>query len=263
MLIICNGAFKSGSTWLHAIVEAILNLRSIELSEIPDHYGPQSSPVPRLKEKTLAAFIAAEDIEQKNYLTKVHFFADSVLSKTYPESVRFLFVERDLRDAIVSHYHHFSIYRKIKLSFASYYWLVGRFKAYEIWLFNTRAKKYFSDDRFFLYAAMKADPGAAIQRVCNLLGLAELNAAEVEQVISQTSLDAMRKQAEQGDRRYYHETGADNSKLFRKGLVGEYKRNFGDRELGDIENIMQGRFSAFSRGIYGLVFTLRRKLLYR
>jgi len=92
MLIICNGAFKSGSTWLHAIVEAILNIRSIELSEIQDHYGPQSAPVSSLKEKTLAGFIVAEDIEQKNYLTKLHFFSDSVLSKTYPESVQFLFV---------------------------------------------------------------------------------------------------------------------------------------------------------------------------
>jgi hypothetical protein len=263
MLIICNGAFKSGSTWLHAIVESILKLRHISLSEIPEQYGPQNSPVSRLKESTLAKFIAAEDIAQKNYLTKAHFFGERVLSEKYPSNVQFLFVERDLRDAIVSHYHHFTIYRKSKLSFASYYWLVGRFKAYEIWLFNARARQYFPEQRFFLYATMKANPADAMQRVCGLLGLAQLSDTEVAQVISETSLDTMRKQAEQGDRRFYHGAGADNAKLFRKGLVGEYKDHFGDSELRDIENIMEGRFSLFSRSLYGLTFTLRRKLVYR
>ena len=34
MLIICNGVFKSGSTWLHAIVTELLFLRDIKISTI-------------------------------------------------------------------------------------------------------------------------------------------------------------------------------------------------------------------------------------
>jgi hypothetical protein len=245
-------------------VEEILDLRSIELSDIPYSYNPKGPPSFRLQENTLPIFIEAHDLEHKNYLTKAHFFSAKVLAAPYPSGVQFLFVERDLRDAIVSHYHHFSIYYKIKLSFSLYYWLIGRFKAYEIWLFNARARKYFQDAKFFQYADMKANPREAMQRICSLLGLRRLSDAEIEEVICRTSIDQMRNQAAQGDRRFYHGAGeGNNAKLFRRGKVGEYKQYFGDAELSDINRIAQGKISWLSRTIYTLTFTLRRKLGFR
>jgi len=262
MLIICNGAFKSGSTWLHAIVEGILEIRGVALAEIPVRYGPKSSPVSRLKESTLADFVEAEDLDSKHYLTKAHFFSEILLRTSYPANVKFLFIERDLRDAIVSHYHHFTIYRKWRLSFEVYYYLVGRYKAYEIWLFNERCKKYFPSDLFFNYAEMKRDCRAAIHRLCSILELEPLTTEEEDRVIAVTSLDAMRKNAAEGDRRFYPETGSDNEKLFRKGKVGEYKEYFSERSLADIDEIMNGRFSSVGRSLYSLLFTLRRRISY-
>ena len=38
MLIICNGAFKSGSSWLHAVLIELLKVQNIALSRVPNSY---------------------------------------------------------------------------------------------------------------------------------------------------------------------------------------------------------------------------------
>ena len=38
MLIICNGAFKSGSSWLHAVLIELLKVQNVALSRVPDSY---------------------------------------------------------------------------------------------------------------------------------------------------------------------------------------------------------------------------------
>jgi hypothetical protein len=87
-----------------------------------------------------------------------------------------------------------------------------------------------------------------------------LSDAERQAVIERTSLESMRKQAASGDQRFYHGAGEQNSKLFRKGKVGEYKDYFGPSSLKDIARIEAGSFSALSRLVYAGLFTARRKL---
>lgn len=260
MLIICNGAFKSGSTWVHALVDVILDVRSVPMTDIPEQYNLSKSPVSKIAESKLPDFVANEDILNKNYLTKAHFFQVDTLSRSYPDGVRFIFVQRDLRDAVVSHYHHLKVYRNFKYSFKTYYRFLGRYKAYEIWLFNQRCKKYFGDENMFTYADMKADTGAAIDHLCKIIEVAPLSDEERQAVVDRTSLDSMRKQAASGDQRFYHGAGDQNSKLFRKGKIGEYKEHFDASSLKDIDGIEAGRFSALGRMVYALLFTVRRKL---
>jgi hypothetical protein len=260
MLIICNGAFKSGSTWVHALVDVILEVRSVPMTDIPEKYNLGKSPVSKITESMLFEFCNNENIVEKNYLTKAHFFQVDTLSREYSENVKFIFVERDLRDAIVSHFHHLKVYRNLKCSFSTYYRFLGRYKAYEIWLFNQRCKKYFGGENLFNYADMKADIGAAMDRLCTIIGAESLNPEERQSVVDRTSLDAMRKQAAGGDQRFYHGAGDKNSKLFRKGEVGEYKEYFDAVSLKDIDKIESGHFSALSRLVYAVLFTMRRSM---
>ena len=44
--------------------------------------------------------------QNRIFVNKSHFYQIDTLSRNYPESVVFLFSERDLKDSIVSHYFH-------------------------------------------------------------------------------------------------------------------------------------------------------------
>ena len=44
MLIICNGVFKSGSSWLHAIIIEVLKINKIQLNKVPKNYVKLGSP---------------------------------------------------------------------------------------------------------------------------------------------------------------------------------------------------------------------------
>lgn len=260
MLVICNGAFKSGSTWIHALVNSIIQMRSIPLAAVPPAYSSGKSRVSLIAESRLADFIQTEDIRQKNYLTKAHFFRESTLAHSYPKDVIFIFIERDIRDAIVSHYHHFMANNNLKFSFRLYYWLIGRYKAYEISLFNHRCRQYFGDSNFFSYEVMKTDVPAAVRRLSQILGVEQLTDAEIESVVADTSLDSMRAKAKAGEIIYYHSAGDRHSEMFRKGAVGEYKDYFDTNMLRDIASAAELQFSAVNRYIYQVLFTYRRAL---
>jgi hypothetical protein len=260
MLVICNGAFKSGSTWVHALVSSIMQVRAISLTPVPQTYSSGNSKVSLIAENQLESFVQTEDIRKNNYLTKAHFFKEATLARSYPKEVVFIFIERDIRDAIVSHYYHFMANNNLNISFRLYYWLIGRYKAYEISLFNHRCRQHFGDSNFFRYEEMKADVAVAIRKLCDILGVEQLTESEIQSVIAETSLDSMREKAKAGKIIYYHSAGGRHSEMFRKGAIGEYKEHFDPRMLRDIAVAGELRFSAINKYIYQVLFTYRRAL---
>ena len=122
MVIICNGAFKSGSTWLFLIIEEILKLKKNNYNETL-HNEWQSS-------KNSAFLFNDGNIKEalphyldKNdsfFLTKAHFLSEETyitLKENCNDELKIFFIERDLGDAIVSHYHHVIIQTNKNFSF--------------------------------------------------------------------------------------------------------------------------------------------------
>ncbi len=260
MLIVCNGAFKSGSTWLYELVNSILRVKNISLSEVPTTYSPGRSPAMKIAQEKLQQFIEDEDVKANIYLTKAHFFRLETLKAQYPDEVKFLFVERDLRDAIVSHYYHLKVYSKVNLGFKFYYWFLGRYKAYEIWLFNERCRLFFSNERFFKFEEMKTNVENTMDRLTDLLDLPKLELDEKAQVEDNSNLEALRKRASQGDNTHYHAAGKENAKLFRKGEIGGYVNYMSESQIKDSLAIENGHFGWLSKVWYFLFFELRRKI---
>ena len=91
MLIICNGVFKSGSTWLHAIVTELLFLRDIKISTINKKYTNNVKSPTSIVESKFLEFLKNEDFSKKNYINKSHFSSEEVINKEYPDSVYFFF----------------------------------------------------------------------------------------------------------------------------------------------------------------------------
>ena len=70
MLIVCNGIFKSGSTWLHAIVLEIIKMNNIQLTDVPHFYTNNTLSPTTIIESKLKHFLLTEDYIDKHYITK-------------------------------------------------------------------------------------------------------------------------------------------------------------------------------------------------
>lgn len=260
MLIICNGAFKCGSSWLHAILVELLKIKNISLSRIPDDYTNDIYSPTKIIESKLDDFVLKESYEYQNYITKSHFFKRSTLSSPYPDDVKFLFVEREVKDAIVSHYYHIKNRFQINISFRFYYFIIGQYKAYEIHLFNHRCKEYFGESHFISYDDLKNRFPDSIQRLCKILDIGSLNTFETQRLIDETTIESLREKSKSGESEYYPSKRKDNWKQFRRGKQGDWVNYFSKKQLHQIENIERKGTSLFFKVNYFFLFTLRRYL---
>lgn len=258
MLIICNGAFKSGSSWLHAILVELDIVKNLNLQKVPNKYTNDINSPTTIIESQLGNFLLIEDYSLNNYLTKAHFFKKKTLRRKYPEDVKFLFIERDMRDAITSHYFHMINQYRYKLSFAFYYFFIGRYKAFEIALFTYRCKKFRGEENFFHFSDLISNFEATVRKIALSIGITEISDEEIKQIKEQTTLDKLREELKKGNISYYPTNKDDNWKLFREGKVGSWRKFFKARHVKDIDRIEQGRFSILSKIVYTLIFTLRR-----
>lgn len=260
MLIICNGTFKSGSSWIHAIVLELCRVKQMNLSVIPSLYNPNVKSPTRILEKNLALFLNNEEYIKSTYLTKAHYFSKSTLGVNYSENVKFIFIERDIKDAIVSHFYHFNNYRKIGLSFGIYFNFIGVFKAYEMFLFNERCKANFNENLFFSFEGFKSSFLSSIKRLCKVLEMELLSDFELLEIQKNTSLNKMKDIAKKGGNQYYPELKGDSHKLFRKGNIGDWKEHFSMNNLRILNKIENKKPSVYIKIGYFILFTLRRKI---
>ena len=259
MLVICNGTFKSGSSWLHAILLEIFRIKDIHIDIIPTKYNPNIKSPTRILERNLPNFLINEDFKKFNYITKAHYFSNKIMLKQYSTDVRFIFINRDVKDAIVSHFHHFNNYRRKDLGFNFYFKFIGVFKAYEISLFNSRCKKNFDSSLFFSFEMFKSNFIDSVMQLCLVLGVSEISRSEILKIKDNTSLDKMKAIALDGGNKYYPELGNDSHKLFRKGNVGDWRHYFFDSDLKLINRIIRLDPPLYIKIGYFLMFTLRRK----
>lgn len=258
MLIICNGAFKSGSSWLHAILVELSIVKKLNLQNVPNKYTNDVNSPTTVIESQLEDFLLIEDFNFNNYLTKSHFFKKRTLRRQYSDNVKFLFIERDMRDAIVSHYFHIINKYRYKLSFSYYYFFIGRYKSFEISLFNYRCKKYKGEENFFHFSDLIMDFEGTVREIALSIGITEITNDEIRRIKEQTTLDKLREELKKGNISYYPTNRDDNWKLFREGKVGSWRKYLKVRHVKDISKIEIGKFSILSKIIYTLIFTIRR-----
>ena len=163
-----------------------------------------------------------------------------------------------MKDAIVSHYFHIQNKYRYRISFTVYYYLLGRYKAYEIGLFNSRCKKFRGEEYFFHYSDLISDFEGTVRKIALSLGIIEISDEEVKQIKEQTTLDKLREKLKKGNISYYPSNKDDNWKLFREGKVGSWRKYFKASHVKDIVSIEQGKFSILSKVFYTFTFTLRR-----
>ena len=264
MLIVCNGVFKSGSSWLHAIILEILRKNNISVDKVPYKYTNNIKSPTTIIESKLFEFLANEDYRAKNYITKSHYYLSKTMQRQYDEKIYFFFVERDVRDAIVSHYHHikkkYSFLRG--LGFDSYYLFLGKLKAFEILNFNRRYRSNFTKENFFRYIDMKNDFESVVIKISHILGLRSLTLEEINTIKTATSIENMRKKLLLGKSKYYSTVAKDRFSLIRKGQVGDWINYLNKSQADEIDMIEKNKNVFFLKIFYFFLFTCRRQLFH-
>ena len=250
MLLICNGAMKSGSTWLYNI---LCNL--VDLKHPPEHYLTENSRKrqknPCIKPALLAQFMAQEDIEKTNYVSKNHIGQPEYRDLLMSNPNVFVFdIERDVSDMTVSSYYDECNRHGYEGSFSDYYWSTGRYVANDVIRYHAIWRS--AGSRFYMtsYEGLHANFADEVTRIANTLGLT-LDAETIGKLQEKTSISSLRK-------RYQDEDLYKDEKFFRKGIVGDWKNHFDMAMTKDIARIKARGIGPLDR--HTLAMKLRRIL---
>ncbi len=226
MLVIANGAPKSGSTWLFNIVQNIHRF-----SDVPEDYLlDRSNPNSEIIYERLEEFLANADYENNDYVLKNHFGhasqRDAILESSNALVIN---IKRDLKDALVSGYYYNMKLSEKKRSFENYYWKEGRFLADHIRRYHrVWEEKPSSRVLFVSYERLKQNTVPEVVGIARFLGFS-LSETEAEAVMQATSMERLREK--------YNDEG--EIKFFRKGEIGDWKHHFSRLQLTDVEMIDQ------------------------
>lgn len=207
-LHICNGDFKSGSTWLLNVVRRIVDADDIPMELQRDGWSNTSIEIGSIGE-LLAAY------PNSSFLSKSHYRQpderDRILS--FKDDVRVYTMTRSPGDVIVSAFHHFIRVGNLSESteFDEFFWrdrgpsaqsVVRNLMRYESTWSAAPADLVFRTT----YEKFHANSGAEIQRLGSFCDV-ELTLAEVSKIAETTSFSNWKS--------------ATGTPHLRKGLVGE------------------------------------------
>ena len=221
MLILANGAVKSGSTWLFHIARELTGF-----APPPARYAnPKwtSTPVYSIDQTLLACFLADEEARAADCLSKNHFSSryerDLLLADPL---VRVLNIRRDVRDVLVSAFYHGRTDQAMPGDFAAYYWTGGRQLAqrvldYQI-IWAVRSSGYCC----LTYETLLTDFACEVARLGRFLGL-KPDPAEIERIRQATSPAALCARYPFSD-----------FNRFRRGQAGDWQNHFDDAMAADM-----------------------------
>lgn len=237
MLIVSNGAFKSGSTWLFNILRCITKFPAPS-----DEYLNHGWVNPSIHKEKLADFLDNVDYASKDYLVKNHFKKEyqrkMLLSH---KSIYVLDIDRDLRDVVVSAYYYHSRRKGYEGNFDSYYWSWGRKVAHKVRLHHSVWRVDSPNVYVSSYEKLKYDFVSETRRIGAFLGF-DLSEQDIDLIKRETTLGRLREK--------YSDNDPD---FFRKGNVGDWQYYFDEAMLKDIEKIRKKGIGKFDKVIRALV----------
>lgn len=249
MLVISNGAVKSGSTWLFNILTSLKDFAWPE----PSVLTKRNSKHPTIAEPLLEDYLSDHDFSDRDEISKNHLGKPEhralLLSR---EDVRVVCMTRESRDVIVSAYYHGLLADKIKGSFADYYWSDGRVLVPELKRYEETWRQ--SHPRLIAtsFESLKSDFHGEVARLAQFFALA-VDHDTVEGIYRETSLGSLREKYQ--DSSAHHR---EDGEFFRKGEIGDWRNHFDDRMLADHDQISRVGISPLDRHL--LATRAKRKL---
>jgi hypothetical protein len=245
-LILANGAFKSGSTWLREIVR-----HAYAFEPIPPAYADRKWDH-WISRSSIGAFLSDPGFPGP-CLSKSHLFRQSDIAAIKDLSgLGIINISRDIRDAVVSAYYHYIRQRNSKWTFKQWYWRMGRMKAVEILEYQNNWNFPAANVLQLRFEALKADFEGEAGRILDFIGVRR-DPAVIDHIRKMSSIENMRAKRNESD--------VDESRrFFRKGIVGDWKNHFDERMLADLDRLSRGQLTLLDKVIYFGLFQARRAL---
>jgi hypothetical protein len=237
MLIVCNGAAKSGSTWLYNIVK---HLVSAEWP--PATYLTSSRKHPTIKPDLLERYLDEQDFRSRDVITKTHYGSPRLreLLLARPD-VRVIDMDRNLCDVIVSTYYDSRLREGFAGDFRRFYWFEGRRQAEYL----IRYHRLWGDGHpqvcVTSFEALKTAFADEVAKVAAFLGVGA-SAERIAEIRKETDIGALRDKYK--DDPFYSDP---KNPFFRKGEIGDWRNHFDEAMLADIRRIEQQGLRRFDR----------------
>jgi hypothetical protein len=225
MLLVCNGAYKSGSTWLFRILQHMTGFQGV-----PAAYAAPGWAGNGIHPPLLQRFLSRENYRDENFIIKAHFFEHyhQLLGRRHLKIVN---IRRDTRDVVVSAY----FYERLKAagreeSAVDYYHRRGRKVARMVVQYN-RLWHGVPETYMSSYEALHSDFDGELKRLAAFVGVG-IGDDDVQRLRRDTSLESLKAK--------YDERSADGSRsFFRKGVIGDWREHLTPQIVADIERIEQ------------------------
>lgn len=236
VLIVCNGAAKSGSTWLYNIIQNISEF------DWPDsqYLSKSNTKHPTIKETRLTDYLKNGEFRERDVISKNHYgkqvHRELLLSSS---NTRILDVSRDTRDVIVSSYYDECRRNGFSGSFGDYYWQTGRLlvdrlsRYHEVWAVPHTQILVSS------YESLKTQFDIEVTRIAAFLGVV-LDEKDLARIDAATNIESLRQRY--SDDEQYNTT---ENPFFRKGEVGDWKNHFDARMISDYQKVEQSGIGKF------------------
>ena len=249
-LILSNGNFKSGSTWITAIINELIKQES---NELPLDYR---SPINKnwINRYKIRNFILSDKfLLYSSWVSKTHIYDPKIIKVIlrHQRNIRVVNIERDLKDVLVSHYFHLFNSGKIKGVFRDYFNSFGKYKAIQYLQYN-KAWSQFDFCLNLKYEDVKHSTKEVIEQIAEYLEVKEFN---IESIVLETDIENLRSN-------YKSNHLNEEEWFFRKGIVGDWKSYFDADMISKVNDIKSGKITILERIIFFISFSLRLKIKY-
>lgn len=223
MLLISNGAYKSGSTWLLRILMNMTGYAGPPPQFDRSNWAGRGVPPERLKQ-----FLEQVDYANHDYLFKAHLFFKGHLVANRP-NVRIVNITRDIRDVVVSAFYFAQLRKTFAgTDFDRFYWEKGRHIARWVIQYNRLWQKV-PNACTLSYERLHQDFAGELQSLAAFVGIA-IQPQDIERIRGQTELNSLRTQ--------YDEVSADGTlQFYRKGIVGDWQNHLSEAVLADLRDV--------------------------
>lgn len=236
MLLIANGAYKSGSTWLYNILQQLT-----EFAAPPPEFNRNGWVEPSIHPDRLQEFLDNYNSEESDYLIKAHYGSPEIVKiiESY-KSIKVCNIHRNLRDVVVSAYHYESNKGMYNLPFNLYYWKKGRYTANTIHRYHYRWNESKASIYTISFEGLKNDFALEIMKISDFLGI-HTDKTQIQNIKNVTSINSLKKKYAALDNTY------TEIQFFRKGRTGDWKNHFDLLSLADMKRLEKKHLYEFTR----------------
>ncbi len=214
MIVICNGAFKSGSSWLLNIVRRLASPQQIdERWRNPKWNNPSIDP------EKLRGFIEEFRDSTDIYVSKNHLgdpASKRLLTEEFSDCVRVLNITRDIRDVVVSAYYHYRRVGGAEEEFNSFFKSRGVKVAKKVCKYNSLWSGNVPNLHVASYERLHVDGLNEIRAIGEFIGIG-VAPTKIESVYEATRFDTWKARTQ--------------SSHLRKGVIGDWKNHLGEEDV--------------------------------